>query len=149
MLVTPPELVLDSAEHSVGHGHAAFTRIIAPEEPPTAMLTANDRLALGGLRRCQENGVAVPRDIAVFGFDNIEYASIPLSIVDYPAEDLARQAVTRLMALIGSWNPLPPPELVCIQPALVLRESTGFASRRWSSLRLVRPPVRSVQGPDL
>ena len=130
-IVPSPELVIDPAGHSVGHGHAAFGRLMALSEPPTAVLTANDRLALGGLRWCQEMGVAVPSDIAVFGFDNIEYAeyaAIPLSSVDYPSEDLARQAVTRLMTLIEKRDQLPPPELVCIQPELVLRESTRSSS---------------------
>ena len=125
-----PELVIDPEGHSVGHGHAAFARLLALEEPPTAVLTANDRLALGGLRWCQENGVAVPRDLAVFGFDNIEYAeyaSVPLSSVDYPSEDLARQAVARLVDLIRNRDQPPPPETVRIQPELVLRESTGAA----------------------
>lgn len=123
-----PELVIDPEGHSVGHGYAAFARLMALREPPTAVLAANDRLALGGLRWCQERGIAVPRDLAVFGFDNIEYAeyaSTPLSSVDYPAEDLARQAVARLMALIQSRAEPPRPELVRIQPELVIRQSTA------------------------
>jgi len=126
-----PELVIDPEGHSVGHGHAAFGRLMDLSEPPTAVLTANDRLALGGLRWCQEKEVAVPRDVAVFGFDNIEYAeyaSIPLSSVDYPSEELARQAVARLMTLIEQRDHSPPPEWVRIQPELVLREST----RSWT-----------------
>ena len=127
--ITPlPELVIDPEGHSVGHGHAAFARLMALSEPPTAVLTANDCLALGGLRWCQENGVAVPRDLAIIGFDNIEYAAYaatPLSSVDYPAGDLARQAVARLMTLIQSREVASPPELVRIQPDLVLRQSTA------------------------
>lgn len=126
-----PELVINPEGHSVGHGHAAFAKIMALREPPTAVLTANDRLALGGLRWCQENGVTVPRDVAVFGFDNIEYAeyaSVPLSSVDYPSEDLARQAVARLVTLIDNRDQPPSPELVRIQPELVLRESTRSPS---------------------
>lgn len=123
-------LTIDPQGHSVGHGHAAFARLLALSEPPTAVLTANDRLALGGLFWCQEKGIAVPRDLAVFGFDNIEYAEYatpPLSSVDYPAEDLARQAVARLMTLIGAKDGPPPPDVVSIQPELVLRESTASA----------------------
>ncbi len=125
------ELVINPEGHSVGHGHAAFARLMGLSEPPTAVLTANDRLALGGLRWCQEKGIAVPRDVAVFGFDNIEYAeyaSVPLSSVDYPSEDLARQAVARLVTLIKNRDQSPPPELVRIQPELVLRESTSSPS---------------------
>jgi LacI family transcriptional regulator len=126
-----PELVINPEGDSVVHGHAAFARLMTLSKPPTAVLTANDRLALGGLRWCQENGVAIPQDLAVFGFDNIEYAgyaSVPLSSVDYPSEDLARKAVTRLITLIKSRDQSPAPELVRIQPELVLRESTTFPS---------------------
>ncbi|TNC51654.1 LacI family transcriptional regulator [Rubellimicrobium rubrum] len=122
-----PKLVIDPEGHSVGHGHRAFARLMALAEPPTAVLTANDRLALGGLRWCQEKGVAVPHDVAVFGFDNIEYAeyaSVPLSSVDYPSDDLARKAVARLITLISDRDQSLLPELVRIQPELILREST-------------------------
>ena len=64
------------------------------------MLTANNSLALGGLRWCQRQGVRVPQDLAIFGFDNIEfgeYAATPLSSVDYPVEQIASLAVQRLL----------------------------------------------------
>ena len=126
-LALAPELVLDPMGHSLRHGHDAFARLMARPRPPTAVLTANDRLALGGLRWCQQAGVAVPGDLAVFGYDNVEYgefASTPLSSVDYPSEDLARQAVARLMELIQGEPTPSPPRLVRIRPELVLREST-------------------------
>ncbi len=126
-LASAPELVIDPQGHSVRHGFDAFARMMALPDPPSAVLTANDRLALGGLRWCQQNSFRVPEDLAVFGYDNVEYgefASTPLSSVDYPAEDLARHAVTRLMALIDSRDELPPPQVIRIRPELVLREST-------------------------
>ena len=125
------DLAVDPRGHSVAHGHDAFARLMAARQPPTAVLAANDRLALGGLRWCQGAGVAVPRDLAVMGFDNIEYgeyASTPLSTVDYPAEALAQAAVARLQALIAAKGALPAPLTRAIDPGLVLRESTARAS---------------------
>lgn len=122
-----PELVVDPKGQSVRHGYDAFARLMTLPWPPTAVLTANDRLALGGLRWCQQQGLRVPGDLAVFGFDDVEYgefASTPLSSVNYPSEELARQALSKLMSLIESKGRLPPPELVRIRPELVLREST-------------------------
>lgn len=121
------ELVIDPMGQDVRHGHAAFARLMALARPPTAVVTVNDRLALGGLRWCQERGLRVPADLAIFGFDDVEYgefASTPLSSVNYPTQELTRRALARLMALIRSGDRLPPPELVLIRPDLVLREST-------------------------
>lgn len=124
----PPDLVVNPEGESVRHGHGAFARLTGLPEPPTAVLTANDRLALGGLRWCQEAGLAVPDDLAIFGYDDVEYgefASIPLSSVNYPAGELARRALARLTALMGHEGRLPRAETVRIKPALVLRASTG------------------------
>ena len=61
-------------------------RLMARPGRPTAVLAADDSLALGVLRWCQVSGLAVPGELAVFGFDNIEfgeYAATPLSSVNY------------------------------------------------------------------
>jgi LacI family transcriptional regulator len=122
-----PELVADPQGHSVAHGYWAFSHVLAAAERPTAVLAANDSLALGGLRWCQSRGLRVPRDLAVFGFDNIEfgeYAATPLSSVDYPVETVARLAVQRLLELIGAGGDLPPPRVTMIDPDLIVRESS-------------------------
>lgn len=124
-----PELVIDPMGRSLRHGYDAFARMMALPDPPTAVLAANDRLALGGLRWCQQEGFRVPSDLAIFGYDDVEYAefaSPPLSSVNYPSGDLARQSVARLMTLIDSRERLPQPELVRIRPEIRLRESTGL-----------------------
>ena len=79
-------LVLDPGGSSVGHGCIACARLLALPERPTALFADNDSLALGALRACQLAGVAVPDDLAIVGFDNIEfaeYATTPLSSVNY------------------------------------------------------------------
>lgn len=123
-----PARVIDPKGHSLSHGFDAFGRAMAAERPPTAILASNDGLALGGLRWCSLHGVRVPQDVAVCGFDNTEYgrfAAVPLTSVDYPVEDLAAQAVARLVALIEG-RPVPPAERVRrLEPRLLCRESTS------------------------
>lgn len=49
---------------------------------PTAIFTATDNLAIGVLAWCRDNGVAVPGDVAVVGYDNVEaaeFAEVPLT----------------------------------------------------------------------
>ena len=56
---------------------------------PTAVFAANDSLALGGAALVPEARLRVPDDLAIVGFDNIEfaeYAAMPLSSVNYAVE---------------------------------------------------------------
>ena len=79
--------------------------MMALPDRPSAVIAANDSLALGGLRWCQRNGLRVPKDLAIVGFDNIEfgeYAATPLSSVDYPVAMVSRLAVQRLLGLIAA-----------------------------------------------
>ncbi|MFO1209729.1 MAG: LacI family DNA-binding transcriptional regulator [Amaricoccus sp.] len=122
-----PALVLDPGGSTVAQGCVACARLLALPEAPTALFADNDSLALGALRACQLAGVAVPADLAVVGFDNIdfaEYAATPLSSVNYSVGAVARRAVERLLELVAAGPPLPEPMVTMIDPALVVRESS-------------------------
>ena len=121
--------VVDPEGHSVAHGFWAFANMLSVPDRPTAVLAANDSLALGGLRYCQRSGIRVPHDLAIVGFDNIEfgeYASTPLSTVDYPVAMVSRLAVQRLVGLIAAEGDLPAPRATMIDPDLVVRESSAL-----------------------
>ncbi|MEX1181340.1 MAG: LacI family DNA-binding transcriptional regulator [Cucumibacter sp.] len=123
-----PALVIDPTGHSATDGFKAAAILMGLRNPPTAIFTSNDSLALGVLRWCFRNGRAVPGDLSIVGFDNIEYAefaAVPLTSVDYAAATLARMAVDRLMRLIEAGDTLPAPRVTLIDPDLVVRESTG------------------------
>lgn len=131
--ITPdPALLVDPEGHAVVHGYWATGIALSASERPTALLAANDSLALGALRYCQKHGVRVPEDLAVFGFDNTEFgefAATPLSSVDYPSDFIAGLAVQRLVRLIASRDRLPEPRVTMIDPGLVIRESTAGRPR--------------------
>ena len=94
---------------------------------PTGVFAANDSLAIGALRWCQKNGVNVPRDVAIIGFDNIEFAehaATPISSVNYAVDIVTELAVERLMRLVAAKDALPDPRVTMIEPDLVIREST-------------------------
>ncbi len=122
-------LVLDPHGHSAAEGYAAFAAFLARRgERPTALLVSNDLLAFGALRACREHGVAVPGDLALVGFDDIEasdYAPVPLTTVHYGADELSKAAVDRLLDLINAPGRLPRPRQTFIEPKLVIRESCG------------------------
>ena len=118
---------VDPHGHTAEKGYWAMDTLMTGNKRPTAVFAANDSLAIGALRWCQSHNLRVPDDIAIVGFDNIEfaeYAGVPLSSVNYAVEVVTRMAVDRLMRLISAGDTLPEPRVTQIDPDLVIREST-------------------------
>ena len=114
--------------HSVAAGHEAMAELMARRTGMTAVLAATDSMALGVLRWTQQHGVRVPEDMAIVGFDNIEFAehaATPISSVDYAVERVTDLAVERLIGLIQAGDGLPEPEVTLMAPELVVRESSA------------------------
>lgn len=91
---------------------------------PTAVVCANDTLAIDAIQAFRELGMSVPEDISVSGFDNIEaaYRMRPaLTTVHVPKESLGRRAVDRLLERIES--PSEPLEKVLLAGEAIYRES--------------------------
>ncbi len=114
--------------HSVMAGHAAMAELMARGNRMTAVLAATDSMALGALRWAQENGLRVPGDMAIVGFDNIEFAEhapTPITSVDYAVDTVTELAVDRLIELIQAGDGLPEAEVTLIEPDLVVRGSSA------------------------
>jgi DNA-binding LacI/PurR family transcriptional regulator len=95
----------------------------------TAVLVANDQMALGLLRRLREAGREVPRDLSVVGFDDIPeaaYFTPPLTTIRQDFAELGRRCLHILLRRIeGEAGPM----RVVVAPELVVRESTGAARK--------------------
>jgi DNA-binding LacI/PurR family transcriptional regulator len=95
-----------------------------------AVFALNDTLGLGVLRALREEGVSVPDDVAVIGFDNIDESkySVPsMSTVDTGRAEIAAIAVDRLIERINEKGERRQPETFKPAFRIVARESTGFA----------------------
>jgi GntR family transcriptional regulator of arabinose operon len=92
---------------------------------PDALFVFNDLTACGFQKALIEEGVRVPQDVALVGFDNItqaEYAPVPLTTVDQPTAQIGRDAVDTLLRMIAGDRA----SLRKIhEPHLVVRESCG------------------------
>lgn len=91
----------------------------------SAVLVANDQMALGLLRRLHEAGREVPRDISLVGFDDIPeaaYFTPPLTTVRQDFTELGRRC---LQILLGRIEGESSPARVVVPPELVLRSSTA------------------------
>ena len=100
---SPDDLVVLSTEAlTVGQGFDAGARLAAlpPRSRPTAAFCANDLLALGLLQQAVSMGVQVPGDLAIVGYDDIDFAAaaaVPLTSVRQPRRQLGRTAATLLL----------------------------------------------------
>lgn len=82
-----PDLVA-SGEWTRPGGAAAARRLLRLPTPPSAIFCANDLMALGALDAARELGTAVPEEVALVGYDDIEAAAMvlpPLTTVSNPA----------------------------------------------------------------
>ena len=85
-------------------GREAVRRMHADGGLPTAVLAANDMMALGAMAELRALGADVPRDVSVVGFDDIEFAALSqpaLTTVCLPRSELGRRAVEALLETIG------------------------------------------------
>jgi LacI family transcriptional regulator len=112
---------------TVAEGRGAGQRLagLPADRRPTAAFCANDLLALGLLQQCVSLGLRVPEDLAIVGYDDIEFAAaaaVPLTSVRQPRQLLGRTAAELL--LDESSNPDHEHQRVTFTPELVVRTST-------------------------
>jgi len=109
-------------------GAAAADELLGSGPRPTAVFCANDMLALGLLRRLGQAGVMVPRDLAVVGYDDIEFAAdaaVPLTSVRQPKYQLGRAAAELLLEEADRPGEHEHRRFV-FTPELVVRASSGI-----------------------
>lgn len=98
----------------------------------TAIVGFNDYIAIGALKCLIEQGISVPEQIAVAGYDNIaegEFACPSLSSADILAYRQGREGMSLLLALMGGTPLAPEQKQISLDPLLVVRRSTGGADR--------------------
>ena len=128
-----PEWIFDG-DYTLSAGRACAERLLSmPEDSrPTAVLAANDLMALGLMQRLQQAGWLLPQQLSVIGFDNIpwgEWTYPSLTTIAQPICQLVREASSRLMRRIAEFEEDPDsrrqPESVEIKPKLIPRESVS------------------------
>jgi LacI family transcriptional regulator len=121
-----------AGEHEFAHRHIEeegfrLTRRLLDRHPETsAVVAANDRLALGAIDAVRDAGLACPEDVSVVGFNDMPYAdrfNPPLTTVRISQYDLGSRAASLLLRTID--DPSRPAESQFIAPELVVRASTS------------------------
>ncbi|MEQ8660768.1 MAG: LacI family DNA-binding transcriptional regulator, partial [Gammaproteobacteria bacterium] len=109
-----------------GYDLAAKALHTAGKRRPTALLCANDMMAIGAMEYCRGAGLRVPADLSIVGFDDVPMAPLltpRLTTVRQPAQAMGKSAAELLIDLIrGDREPtVPPPHPVAVK----VRESAA------------------------
>jgi DNA-binding LacI/PurR family transcriptional regulator len=119
----------EAGDWTAARGYEVGLRVaaeVAEGRGPTAVFAGNDMLAQGMLRALWEQGVVVPRDVSVVGFDDLEgsgYLVPALTTVRQPFHALGQAALQALLAGPDDLGPRGP--AAAIAPELVVRGSTA------------------------
>lgn len=121
------ELVF-KGDYSFESGERGGKYFVALKNPPTAIVCANDSMAIGAMKVIRESGLKIPDDISIIGFDDILVASMvfpPLTTNAAPVETMAARAVEILLAEIkGDYAGF---QHIILEAPLVIRDSCTAA----------------------
>lgn len=99
----PSDLFYVETPYEIDNGATAFARILQTRPRPTVIMCGNDVLAVGALQKAAELEIAVPDDVSLTGFDDIELARIaspPLTTVHVPHRKMGRRAARELIGMV-------------------------------------------------
>jgi LacI family transcriptional regulator len=115
-------------------GFSATTQLLTLSDPPTAIFAGNDLSAFGAMEAIKEQGLRIPNDISVIGFDDIPSASDvypPLTTIRQPLAEMGRAAVRMMLAKLRGVEP--PSQRITLATELVERASTRVWRNRSDS----------------
>ena len=90
--------------YTLSAGREGLREVLRGAPRPTAVVCGNDVLAIGALAECHAQGITVPREISVTGFDDLEMAAVvtpALTTVHFPTAELGTYAAQHLLARLA------------------------------------------------
>ena len=123
---TAPLQVME-AEYTFQEGAKALDQLLANPTPPTAVICGNDVLAVGAVKRAKQLGLAVPEDLSITGFADIEVSELidpELTTVHVPHREMGIAAAKSLIAMLKTQTPV---ESHLLETRIVNRQSLGPA----------------------
>ncbi|WP_422446600.1 LacI family DNA-binding transcriptional regulator [Thermoanaerobacterium sp. DL9XJH110] len=107
-------------------GQNAIKDLLACGEDFTAVACANDLMAVGAMEVLRQEGIKIPEEISITGFDNISLSNVvhpKLTTVEQPSYEMGQKATAMLVKLIEG-RPLKKNEVV-LKPRLIVRDSVA------------------------
>lgn len=123
-----PDLIvqIDARDSTPNLGYPFGKKLVERKKPFTALFAYNDISAIGAIRAFHENGLRVPQDVSVIGFDDIPAAAFnypSLTTIRQPLHKMGEIAVDLLVGQLEherEWQ-----KEISVEPEIVVRESTG------------------------
>ena len=119
-------------DHTLEGGIRATQSLLSLPNRPTAIVCSNDMTALGVMHKCHEEGLSIPRDLSLVGFDDINLAQFvlpPLTTVRMSQTELARLAFNALLTELEREEVSEHGTEYVLETSLVLRDSTALVNR--------------------
>jgi LacI family transcriptional regulator len=105
-------------------GYQAMEQLLSLNNPPSAVFCSNDDMAIGAINAVFANGLHVPDNISIVGFDNSpfsQYVTPKLTTVQRPIEQISKKGAKKLLELIN--DPNESGESVFVKTELIVRDS--------------------------
>jgi DNA-binding LacI/PurR family transcriptional regulator len=123
-----PDGYLQRCPNTLAGGDAALRLLLALPDPPTAVATSTDLVAVGVLHAAHSLGCSVPSQLSVVGFDDILIAAhtVPaLTTLRMPITEMVGWAVDLAISLARDGSASREPRHQFFEPSLIPRESTA------------------------
>ena len=138
-------LIVRRGPHGRNYARSLATRLLALDDPPTAIFAANNFIAFGAVRALRDLGLKVPDDISVVAFDDlpVEWVAEPfLTVAAQPAYDIGRRAAELMIDRLEGERTAAG-ESVVLPFELIVRRSTAAPRVRPMSPPM-KPPADDV-----
>jgi DNA-binding LacI/PurR family transcriptional regulator len=109
---------------TLAKGYEIGKTITRDKKKPTAIFCANDHLALGMMKAFNEEGINVPEDISLIGFDNIPEVQYSIPSLTTVSQDFDRLGNSAIETMLVQLRESAPKEAVMLKPELIVRDST-------------------------
>lgn len=119
------ELTVDSVSPAISYPQVQ--ELLEKHRDFTAILSFNDVSAMGAIRALHEAGMRVPEDVSVLGFDDIQSSLFHVPSLTTIRQPLQAMGSTAAEALLRKMDGQSVPDIIWVEPELIVRESTGPA----------------------
>lgn len=124
--IDPDSVLVHQGDYGIESGRTRAAEALAADPRPTALICANDLMAFGAMEHCREEGIRVPEDLSIVGFDDLPVAAMltpRLTTVRQPAHDIGYRAASLLFDIFEDRAPQTAVEVLPV--TLQARESVA------------------------
>jgi LacI family transcriptional regulator len=118
--------LIRSCQFTRQSAYQIITKMSQNSDRPTALFTANNFMTLGAIKAIHDAGLEIPRDIALVGFDDLDWSTLgttQLTAVSQPVSEMGNIAGQRIIARLKGEKT--PPMEIRLKTTFIIRDSSG------------------------